>query len=69
MPGPFNPDDPSAMARYVRNQEEISLVMSHFFAGYLREIYRAFEGDLALVIVSPKSPITAPPVTARRAAA
>lgn len=51
MPGPFTSDDPSAMERYARNQEEISLVMSHFFAGYLREIYREFEGDLALVIV------------------
>lgn len=51
MLGPFTSDDPSAMERYARNQEEISLVMSHFFAGYLREIYRAFEGDLALVIV------------------
>lgn len=39
------------MERYERNQDEISLVMSHFFAGYLRDIYHAFEGDLALVIV------------------
>ena len=25
--------------------------MSHFFVGYLRDLYRHFEGDLALVIV------------------
>lgn len=41
----------SVSERYADCQTEISLLMSHFFAGYLREIYRAFEGDLALVIV------------------
>jgi hypothetical protein len=36
---------------YEPRREEISLHMSHFFTGYLKEIYRHFEGDLALVIV------------------
>lgn len=51
MAVPFKSDDPSAVERYERHREEISLVMSHFFAGYLRDIYHAFDGDLALVIV------------------
>ncbi len=37
--------------RYQSHQNEISLHMSHFFLDYLREIYKAFDGDLALVIV------------------
>jgi hypothetical protein len=36
---------------YARHQTEIALLMSHFFVGYLRDIYAHFEGDLALVIV------------------
>jgi hypothetical protein len=36
---------------YGPRRGEISLHMSHFFAGYLKEIYHHFEGDLALVIV------------------
>jgi hypothetical protein len=39
------------MGPYERHQSEISLLMSHFFVGYLRDLYRHFDGDLALVIV------------------
>jgi hypothetical protein len=36
---------------YEQHQGEISLRMSHFFIRYLNAIYKAFDGDLALVIV------------------
>lgn len=36
---------------YQAHEGEVSLHMSHFFADYLKEIHRNFEGDLALVIV------------------
>lgn len=39
------------MESYHRHQGEVSLLMSHFFIDYLRDIYRQFDGDLALVIV------------------
>jgi DNA-binding transcriptional ArsR family regulator len=42
---------PVPLESYRLHQEEISLLMSHFFVGYLRDIYTQFEGDLALVIV------------------
>jgi hypothetical protein len=52
MPTHYPKADPSdEMRRYETHQGEISLHMSHFFLDYLREIYKAFEGDLALVIV------------------
>jgi hypothetical protein len=37
--------------RYDECGGEISLRMSHFFLGYLKELHRHFEGDLTLVIV------------------
>lgn len=37
--------------RYHECEGEISLRMSHFFLGYLKELHRHFEGDLTLVIV------------------
>lgn len=40
-----------SMKRYMDNRTEVSLHMSYFFVGYLKEIHAAFEGDLALVIV------------------
>jgi hypothetical protein len=46
-----NAKHPFALEAYERHQSEVSLHMSHFFVSYLREIYRHFEGDLALVIV------------------
>lgn len=42
---------PFEVTLYEAHQDEIALHMSHFFLDYLREIYKAFEGDLALVIV------------------
>jgi len=39
------------LKRYEAHQGEISLHMSHFLLDYLRDVYSAFEGDLALVIV------------------
>ena len=45
------PKAPLPMARYREHEGEISLHMSHFFVGYLKDIYRLFEGDLSLVIV------------------
>ena len=38
-------------ATYHQHRSHISLVMSHFFMGYLHDIHKAFEGDLAMVIV------------------
>ncbi len=38
-------------ATYHQHRSHISLVMSHFFLGYLHDIHKAFEGDLAMVIV------------------
>lgn len=37
--------------RYHECEGEISLRMSHFFLGYIKELHRHFEGDLTLVIV------------------
>ncbi len=42
---------PFPLESYDRHQVEISLLMSHFLVGYLRDLYRHFDGDLALVIV------------------
>ena len=42
---------PFPLERYVEHRAEISLHMSHFLLGYLKELHHAFEGDLALVIV------------------
>lgn len=46
-----NPDLPFPLESYDRHRGEISLLMSHFLVGYLRDLYAYFEGDLALVIV------------------
>jgi len=48
-----NSPPPPAISRrdYEQHAPEISLHMSHFFVGYLKDIYRLFDGDLALVIV------------------
>lgn len=51
MPPTSKPDLPFPMESYNRHRGEISLLMSHFFVGYLRDLYAHFEGDLALVIV------------------
>jgi DNA-binding transcriptional regulator YhcF (GntR family) len=40
-----------ARALYERHKSEISLHMSHLTMDYLRLMYRAFDGDLALAIV------------------
>lgn len=45
------PAAPFPLDSYLRHQGEISLLMSHFFVGYLRDLYQHFEGDLALVTV------------------
>ena len=37
--------------RYEKRQGEIRLHMSHFFLGYLRDIYQAFDGDLSMAII------------------
>ncbi len=39
------------MQQYRRHESEVSLHMSHFLSGYLKEIHRQFNGDLGLVIV------------------
>ena len=49
LPSPRSPS--FSLSSYRQRQGEISLHMSHFFLGYLKEIHRLFEGDLALVIV------------------
>jgi hypothetical protein len=36
---------------YRDHEHEIALHMSHFFLDYLKNLYREFDGDLALVIV------------------
>ena len=48
-----NSPPPPAISRsdYGQHASEISLHMSHFFVEYLKDIYRLFDGDLALVIV------------------
>ena len=52
MPVPnLRSDAPASTAAYAKHQAEISLLMSHFFVGYLRDLYQHFEGDLSLVIV------------------
>lgn len=51
MPSPDQAFPLIPMGPYERHQSEISLLMSHFFIGYLRDLYRHFDGDLALVIV------------------
>lgn len=48
---PSPPSLPFELKRYEAHQSEIALHMSHFLLDYLREIYKAFDGDLALVIV------------------
>lgn len=51
----MNPAEPTSdivdKATYQARRGEILLHMSHFFAGYLNSIYRAFDGDLAMAIV------------------
>jgi hypothetical protein len=42
---------PFEMKAYERHQTGVSLLMSHFFVSYLRDLYQHFEGDMALVIV------------------
>lgn len=37
--------------RYAAHRGEVLLQMSHFFLHYLNDIYRAFDGDLAMAIV------------------
>ena len=39
-----------SLERDTARKEEISLLMSHFFTEYLREIHCHYEGDLALVM-------------------
>lgn len=39
------------MERYDAHRAEISLHMSHFLLGYLKNLHAMFDGDLALVIV------------------
>mgnify|MGYP001373267279 CR=1 FL=1 len=51
MPSPDNAFPQIPMGPYERHKSEISLLMSHFFIGYLRDLYHHFDGDLALVIV------------------
>ena len=50
---PASPHQPTSypLDRFTTHQEEISLLMSHFFVGYLKDLYRLFEGDLAMVII------------------
>ena len=43
--------DPVDKERYEARRGEVLLHMSHFFVGYLTEVYRAFDGDLAMAIV------------------
>lgn len=40
-----------SLRRYQAHEHEIALHMSHFFLDYLKNLYREFEGDLAMVIV------------------
>lgn len=51
MPTPAKSALPFSLESYDQHRGEISLQMSHFFVCYLRELYRHFDGDLALVIV------------------
>jgi hypothetical protein len=45
------PPDLFSRERYEQHRGEIRLHMSHFFLDYLNDIYRAFEGDLAMTII------------------
>jgi hypothetical protein len=51
MKGSSNPSPTFPLERYLEHRAEISLHMSHFLLGYLKELHQAFNGDLALVIV------------------
>jgi hypothetical protein len=51
MPASAAAPAPISEEVYLSHQTEISLLMSHFFVGYLRSLYVHFDGDLALVIV------------------
>lgn len=46
-----HPPSAFSLRRYKTHEEEIALHMSHFFLDYLKDLYREFDGDLALVIV------------------
>lgn len=45
------PTDLFSRERYDKRRGEIRLHMSHFFLSYLRDIYEAFDGDLAMAII------------------
>lgn len=51
MPGKSSLQSSLPLELYRKHEGEISLHMSHFFAGYLKDIYRLLHGDLAMVIV------------------
>ena len=42
---------PFSLSAYEARRAEVLLHMSHFFLRYLNDLYRAFDGDLAMVIV------------------
>lgn len=50
---PDSPHQPTSfpLERYATHQAEISLLMSHFFLRYIKDLHRLFDGDLALAIV------------------